>query len=901
MVLLKRAYRMDRTELAKYTDLEQGLSAKEAARRLKKDGPNALPEEKPPTLLRRLTEQLGDPMVLILLAAATVSALLGEWTDSGVIACVVAVNAFLGLYQEGRAAKAVAALARLHSPTALVKRGGRLLRIPSRELVCGDMVLLEAGDAAPADIRLVTAVHLQTDESSLSGESRPVAKSAAVLPDKQRELPAEEQVNMVFMGSPVLTGRGEGVVAAVGGDTALGRIAGLLGHTETQRTPLQRRLAQLCRILTAAVCAVCAAVFLLSLGSGGTAQLLDSFLLAVSLAVAAIPEGLVVVVTLVLSLGMKAMSRRNAIIRRLAAVETLGSVQVICSDKTGTLTQNRMAVRETRGDDRLLARALCLCSDAVIEGKTETGDPMELAFLRFGQELGLDAAALRAAAPRYDEIPFDSESKLMTTFHHEKEGDCRYIKGAPEKVLALCGSYLNEKGQVRPFSAAARQRMAAEHEALAEKGMRVLAAAFAPEESCAARLSLPSPATAAAKDSSGGTQRKPRTKQPAPGMNTAAPAATAADSARFSAPVYIGCVGLLDPPRPSAKKSIRAAKAAGIKVVMVSGDHPRTAAAIAKELGIYREGDLIVSGGELRELSDGELRRLLPRVSVFARVQPEDKLRIVRGWQALGRVTAMTGDGVNDAPALKAADIGCAMGKSGSEVSRRAAHLVLADDDFATIVCAVKEGRRIYTNIRKAVAFLLSSNLAEVCAIFAASLLGIRLFYPVHLLWINLLTDCFPAVALGLEQADRGLMSRPPVPPERSLFAGGVGAGILRQGAAAALLTLISFALGAPEGERTAMTMAFLTLNAAELAQAVNMRELRQSSLRTGRRNPLLAVSLLAALLLDLALLYLPPLTALFRLTALPPHRLLLGLGLGLAMIPLVELGKLLRRLLRRH
>ena len=850
--MIEKAYYMDKSLLNTYGDLQKGLSEAEAARRLGRDGFNLLPTEKPPSAFSRFLSQLNDPMVMILLTAATISAFMGEWTDSAIIGCVVAINALLGMYQEGKAAQAVAALSRLNSPTAAVRREGKLRRIPGRELVCGDIVLLEAGDAAPADIRLTEACRMQVDESSLTGESRPVDKTADTLGEKDgRELPPGEQSNMVFMGCPVLCGRGEGIVTATGRESSLGRIAGLLTDTGRQKTPLQKRLAQLSRVLTAGVCGICLLVFLLGLVAGD--PLLDSFLLAISLAVAAIPEGLVVVVTLVLSLGMKALAKKNAIIRRLSAVETLGSVQVICSDKTGTLTQNRMTVRRISGAEAETVRAAALCCDAAISGESENGDPTELALLRCAMERGIDPEELRRQSPRYDELPFDSSRKLMTTFHREGGKSISYTKGAPEAVLPLCRDYLTPEGRIAPLDETKRREIMAENEAMASAALRVLAVA------------------------KGGGKVPGRELPPADG-------------------VFLGLTGLSDPPRPEAAQAVRQARQAGIRVVMISGDNPHTAAAIGRELGICRKNDMILTGDQLSAMDDRQLKKLLPKVSVYARVLPEDKMRIVRCWQQSGRITAMTGDGVNDAPGLKAADIGCAMGRCGSEVSRRAGDLVLADDDFSTIIAAVREGRRIYDNIRKAVAFLLSSNLAEVIAILIGSLLGIRLFLPVHLLWVNLMTDCFPAIALGLEQAGADIMSRPPR-SRGSIFGGGVGVDILWQGTAAALLTVASFAIGAPFGTAAAMSMAFLTLTGAELAQAINMRELSASSLFLRRSNPLLILSVAGALALNLALIYIPPLASLFRLTPLAPAHTLIALTLGLAMIPLVELKKAVRRL----
>ena len=855
---INKAYAMNQEQIYAVCGGRGGLTSSEAARRLAGCGPNELPKEKTAGPLSRFVSQLADPMVVILLIAAVVSALFGEWTDSGVIAAVIALNAALGMYQEGRAARAAEALAAMNNATALVRRQGQLQQLETWELVPGDLVLLETGDAVPADLRLLEAVNLRVDESSLTGESHPVEKQAAALPEQQQEPPLNQLSNLVFMGSPVVYGRGLGMVVATGAATRLGKIAGLLGQAGGGKTPLQQRLAGLSRILSVAVILICAAVFILSAaasGFSGGQELIAAFMLAVSLAVAAIPEGLVVVVTLVLSLGMKTMSRARAIIRRLSAVETLGSVQVICSDKTGTLTQNRMSVVQSWGDRELLARAFTLCNDCFYQEGELRGEPTEEALLRFSLEQRLDPQALRQQYPRLHELPFDSARKLMTTFHREGSRWISYTKGAPERLLERCDRFIDQQGRLRRLDSGMRRQLLELNQQLAGEALRVLAAAY-------------------------GEAAEPQ----------------AARQRGESGLIFIGLAGLADPPRPEAAQAVAEAQAAGIKVVMVSGDHPATAVAIARQLGIYHQGDQIVEGSELAAMSERELRRRLRKISVFARVLPEDKLRIVRAWQSLRCITAMTGDGVNDAPALKAADIGVGMGRCGSEVSRRAADLVLADDNFATIISAVREGRRIYANIRRALQFLLSSNLAEVIAIFAASLIGIQLFLPAHLLWINLVTDCFPAIALGMEQADPRSMQRPPLPAGQGVLSGGMGWAIAWQGLAAALLTLSSFALGAPGGEAAAMSMAFLTLTTAELAQALNMRSRSRSLLALRRPNRYLSISLAAAAALSLLLLYYPPLAGLFHLSALPLHQTLTALALGLIMIPLVEAAKLLSR-----
>ncbi|MBR5430181.1 MAG: cation-translocating P-type ATPase [Firmicutes bacterium] len=840
----------------------EGLSPAEARRRRERQGPNLLPQPAPPSLARRLLGQLTDPMITVLLLASLVSAGLGEWTDAAIISGVVLANAALSLFQEGRAERATAALARLTAAEARVRRAGAVIVVPGAELVTGDIVLLEAGDVVPADLRLLEVSELSCDESSLSGESLAAEKSAAPCPAAGGgEISLSDRHCLAFMGCPVTRGRGTGVVVACGGDTVMGRMASLLEGENSPPTPLQRRLAELSRVLSRAVCAVCVLVFLLTVLVGGYRPL-DGFLLAVSLAVAAVPEGLVVVVTLVLSLGVAAMSRKQALVRRLSAVEGLGAVQVICCDKTGTLTRNRMTVTAWVGPSRLLAEAGALCSHVEYgPDGAPLGEATETALAAFAAAWGVERRQALAELPLVAELPFDSRRKLMSTLHRHGATTRQYTKGAFERVLERCTEQLDEAGRRQPLTAERRRQWQEQAEELAAQGLRVLAAALR----------------------EGG-------EQPVEHGLT-----------------LIGLYGISDPPREGAAAAIAQARQAGVTTVMISGDNPVTATAIGRQLGLLPErGELppgaVLTGGELAALGDRELSALLPRVRVFARVTPEDKLRIVGLWQKKGRVVAMTGDGVNDAPALHAADIGVGMGAGGAEVCRRTAALVLADDDFSTIVTAIREGRRIYDNIRRAIRFLLSSNLAEVLTIFVTAALGLRLFLPVHLLWINLITDCLPAVALGLEAAAPDVMRRPPRRREESVFAGGMAGAILRQGCAMAGLTLAAYALGRrgclglPGGSAAATAMAFVTLSTSELLQAWNMRSAEASVFTLPTANPALAAAVICSVGLDLLLLYLPPLSRLFALSPLPPRQLLLSLLLAAAIVPGVEAEKLIAR-----
>ena len=827
----------------------QGLPHSEAQKRLKRDGPNQLQSAAANSWLKRLSRQLLDPMVVVLCAAAVISAAINEWADSLIIAVVVLVNACLGLYQEGKAEKAVEALAAMTAPTARVLRDGRWQTIPAAEVVVGDMVMVEAGDAAPADLRLTDCHNLRADESALTGESQAVEKQSHILNDGT---PLAEQSNMLFMGCGITYGRGEGCVVATGMDTEMGKIAALLDRTENQASPLQKKLAQLSRLLSLGVSGICAFIFVFSVLAAGdfsAAAILDAFMLAVSLAVAAIPEGLVVVVTLVLSLGMAAMSKRKAIVRRLPAVETLGAASVICCDKTGTLTQNKMTVQQTQGVEAALAGVFAHCNDAALDTEGEwQGDPTETALAAYAQQ------HIGRLQPRLDELPFDSERKLMSTLHRQKDGSyIQYTKGAPEILLGRCTSYLDAQGRLRPLHELDKEKWRNGERSMAGQALRVLAAA-----------------------------------------QKVYPAASQAPAIVEQGLTFVGLAGLIDPPRPEALPAVQAARRAGVATVMISGDSLATAEAVGKALHILPADSHGMDGEALAAISDDQLVKNIEKYRLFARVKPEDKLRVVRAWQKKGYVTAMTGDGVNDAPALKAADIGCGMGKNGSQVSKKASDLVLADDNFATIISAIQEGRRIYENIRKAIQFLLSANLAEVLVIFIATLLSIKLFLPIHLLWINLITDCFPAVALGLEKAEEDIMRQPPRRPDQGIFSGGMAWDILWQGLLLAALPLCSFFSGG--GGMSGMTMAFLTLISAEIFHSLNMRSRDKSLFQLKSANFPLFWAMGGAFAANMLLLSWPATRELFKLATLSCSQTLWALGLGLAVIPAVECGKAIKR-----
>ena len=844
----------------------QGLSGAEAARRLTECGPNRLKEQKQAGLFQRFLQQMADPMIVVLLAAAAVSggaaAVVGEsFADVFIILAVVVINGVLGVYQEHKAEQAIQALQKLTAAHSRVLRGGRPLEVASEELVPGDLVLLEAGDAVPADGRLLECVSLRTEEAALTGESLPVEKNTR---PAAANTPLAERRCMAYLGSTVRYGRGKLLVTATGMNTEMGRIAGALAETAQGKTPLQQTLAGLSRTLSALVLAICVFLFGFSLWRSGSVDLpvvLDTFLVAVSLAVAAVPEGLAAVVTIVLSVGVTRMSRQGAVIRRLTAVEALGCAQVICTDKTGTLTQNRMEVQSCHGQQKPLATALALCTDAELEPDgTAQGEATECALVEYAARLGLRKAALAAAQPRVAELPFDSERKCMSTFHKQGGGIVQYTKGAPDVLLQKCTHWMQD-GQPRPLTQADRSRILAENRRMAAQALRVLAAA------CRRWEKLPAPLTPAAAENQ---------------------------------LVFLGLVGMLDPVRPQVPGAVRVCRSAGIRTVMITGDHPDTAAAIGRTLGLVSSAGQVVTGAALDAMSDEELRRRAPEFSVYARVQPQHKARIVRAWQQRGCVTAMTGDGVNDAPAVKAADIGVGMGVTGTDVTKNVADMVLADDNFATIAAAVAEGRRIYENIRKAIQFLLASNMSEVASIFLATLLGIRLLEPVHLLWINLITDCFPALALGMEQAEPGSMHRPPRPRGQGIFAGGLGVDVLWQGALVTALTLGAYFAGVRletglwqvAQSQLGVTMAFLTMSMAELFHSFNLRSRRGSIFAQQGENPYLWAALAGSLALTTGVLFWPPAAAAFGFAALRLAQYGLSLALAAAVIPAVELVK---------
>ena len=849
-----------------------GLSEEQAEERLKKYGENKLAEAKKTTVLQRFFQQLKDPMLLILLAAAAVSAvtnaLSGEsFTEVFIILVVVLLNAVLGVIQESKAEAAIEALQSMTAAKCKVLRGGELKVIESSRLVPGDVVVLEAGDAVPADGRLLESASLKIEEAALTGESVPVNKAVEVIFDG--DVPLGDRRNMCYMGSTVVYGRGRAVVTATGMGTEMGRIAGVLAQTEQEQTPLQRKLSQLGGVLSKLVLGICVFIFVFDLLVAGDFSLdsvLRTFMVAVSLAVAAIPEGLATVVTVVLSIGVTNMSKRNAVIRRLTAVETLGCTQVICSDKTGTLTQNKMTVIEHYGPVDKLAAAMTLCCDAVYSPDGAQGEPTEAALVNFGAANGQIKPELENEQPRVAEAPFDSMRKMMSTVHKCGDSYIQYTKGAPDEVLKCCTSYL-DSGEVLPLTDEKRQEILSVNHAMADRALRVLAAAE-------------------------------RRWDALPG--DCSPANLEHELC------FIGLTGMIDPVRPEVKAAIDECRRAGIRPIMITGDHKDTAVAIARELGIIDDASQAIEGRELNRLSDDELDRVIDKYSVYARVQPEHKVRIVSSWRRRGMITAMTGDGVNDAPSIKSADIGVGMGITGTDVTKNVADMVLSDDNFATIVDAVGEGRRIYDNIRKTIQFLLASNMSEVVGVFVATLMGFTLLNPVHLLFINLITDCFPALALGLERGEPDIMDRPPRKASDGIFAGGLGVDIAYQGVLIAVITLASYIIGHcmeagyfawPHGiSDDGMTMAFLTMNMCEILHSFNMRSQRRSIFTLHGHNKLLWVAMLAALALTTIVLEVPAIAAAFGFTPVDWNEYAVALGLAILVVPIVELVKLFQR-----
>ncbi len=871
------------------SDPDTGLTDEEAAARLEKYGKNKLEEGKRKTVLRMFYEQFKSLMIIILLAAALISGFLGEYTDTVIILVVVILNAVLGVLQENKAEKALEALKKMSSPFARVIRGGTAKSIKSEEVVPGDLILIEAGDFIPADIRLSESASLRIEESALTGESVPVEKMTAAIPEADTVV--GDMTNMAFLSSSVAYGRGKGIAVGTGMDTEVGKIADLISKAENEETPLQKKLAELGKYLSILVVVISIIIF-----TAGVLQKRDyfeMFLTAVSLSVAAIPEGLPAIVTIVLALGVQRMAKRNAIIRKLPAVETLGSTEVICSDKTGTLTQNKMTVKEIFLNDTIntlnnvdrhepgigvFMQVLALCNDAKLpaaespilkDGSDEQsamrvlGDPTEIALVNFAADNGYNKNDMEAEYPRKNEIPFDSIRKLMTTVNLIGENPRILTKGAPDMLVERC-SHIFINGEILPLDDTYKEKINAANSDMASKALRVLAMAYRDIDLLPDNL-------------------------------------TSAETENHL--VFIGLTGMMDPPRYEVKDAVRICREAGMKPVMITGDHRDTATAIAKELSMIQYESEVITGSELDLISKDDFARTIGSFSVYARVSPEHKVRIVEAWKQDGKVVAMTGDGVNDAPALKIADIGVGMGITGTDVAKSVSDMVLSDDNFATIVVAVEEGRKIYSNIRKAIQFLLSANLGEVLTLFAATMLNWTILLPIHILWINLVTDTFPALALGFEKAESDVMKKPPVRSGASFLAGGMGANILYQGILEGIITLAAYFAGRVlyEDNTVAMTVAFATLGLVQLSHAYNVRSDTKSVLSSVTPfNPYLLGAVLISALLQVAVIIIPGLNSIFKVSHLTLEQWGLVVLFSLSIIPMVEIVKLLKYLLKK-
>ena len=866
-----------------------GLSSSEAAQRLAKHGPNKLKEEEKTPLWIRFFQQMADPMVIMLIVAAAISAATGfiqgepDFADVIIIMAVVIINSALGVIQEAKSEEALAALQEMSAAQSKVIRDGKQISLHSSELVPGDVILLEAGDSVPADCRILESASMKIEEAALTGESVPVDKhaDAIALGAGDDDVPLGDRKNMCYMGSTVVYGRGRAVVTGTGMDTEMGKIAGALSEAKEELTPLQVKLAELSHILTKLVIVICVVIFAVDVIRHGfsdmasePALLLDTFMVAVSLAVAAIPEGLVAVVTIVLSLGVTKMAKRQAIIRNLSAVETLGCTQVICSDKTGTLTQNKMTVvkHELACDENKLLSGMALCSDAKWDAEKgeSVGEPTECALVTDAAKAGL--TEIDAAQPRVAEAPFDSGRKMMSVIVREPDGSFeQYTKGGPDVVLGRC-THIWEDGKVVPLTDAHREHVMAANKAMADEALRVLALA---------------------------------SKDLSAVPDDCSPEALEHDL------VFCGLSGMIDPERPEVAPAIKEAHDAGIRTVMITGDHIDTAVAIAKNLGIVKDRSQAITGAELDRMSDEELDRVIENYGVYARVQPEHKTRIVEAWKSRDQIVAMTGDGVNDAPSIKRADIGVGMGITGTDVTKGVADMVLADDNFATIISACEEGRRIYDNIRKVIQFLLSANLAEVFSVFAATLIGFTLFQPVQLLWVNLVTDCFPALALGMEDAEGDIMKRKPRNASDGVFANHLGLDTLVQGIVIALLVLASFFVGvyfdmgyidieamiAGTADEEGVMMAFITLNMVEIFHCFNMRSRRASIFHMRKQNKWLWGAAVLALVLTLVVVEFDPLAQMFfGISHLDYGAAAAALGIAFLIIPIVEVYKAIMR-----
>lgn len=861
--------------LEKLNTTEKGISKEEVEKRQKEYGYNEFQEKKSKSMFERFIEQFKDFLIIILIVAAVISGALGEIPDAVIILIVVVLNAVLGIIQENKAEESLKALKKMAAPIANVIRNGVITEVPARELVPGDVVLLEAGKYVPADLRLIEAANLKIEESSLTGESVPVEKNTEII--ENPDVPLGDRKNLAFMSSMVTYGRGKGVVISTGMKTEIGKIADMISKFEEESTPLQKKLEEVGKWLGIAAIGICGIMFLVGVIEGR--DVFQMFMTSVSLAVAAIPEGLPAVVTIVLAVGVQKMAKRNAIIRKLPAVETLGCATVICSDKTGTLTQNRMTVKkmysiEGFSDDiedckRILYIAN-LCNDTQIvdeDGKFKTiGDPTETALIDIALGAGIDKRELENKYLRVDEIPFDSDRKLMTTFNKDDVEIVANIKGAPDILISRC-RYILENDSIRDITQEDIEKIQSANEEMASKALRVLAVGF---------KHMP-------------VVEKQHAEEDI---------------------VFAGLIGMIDPPREEAKDAVSLCKTAGIKPVMITGDHKATAVAIARELGILNDEKESTTGAELEKMSQEELIKRVKDYSVYARVSPEHKVRIVDAWKSNGQIVAMTGDGVNDAPALKMANIGAAMGITGTDVAKEAADMILTDDNFATVVSAVEEGRTIFSNIKKSIHYLLSCNIGEIITLFIATVIGYpEPLLPIHILWVNLVTDSLPALALGMEPAENGVMDQPPRDPNEGVFGSGLGLKISLQGVLVGAVTLFAYFYGLLYGgEATkeaaieaARSMAFFTLSLSQLVHSFNARYEKKSVIANGMfKNKYLNIAVLVSLLIQFGVLLTPSIRNIFKVRILTITEVLVVVLCSITPLLAVEAVKLIRKLIKK-
>ena len=895
--LKKKYYTMSTQEvLDSVNSKTNGISSSEAQQRLEKYGKNKLQEAKKDNIFVKILKQLSDPMIIMLLVAAGIQLITTiiqkeyDFIDFIVILIVVLINTCVALIQEGKAENAINALMEMTAPETKVMRDGMIVKVKSENLVVGDVIVLEAGDAVPADARIIEAHSMKVEEAALTGESVPVNKfyDILTLKENQIDIGLGDRKNMLYSGSTVVYGRGTAVIVATGMDTEMGKIADALTSVIEEETPLQRKMADLSRVLTWIVLGISVFMVIFNIlrawlspdlvlkfaeshnDPEGCIYILDVFILAISLAVAAIPEGLPAVVTIILTIGVNGMSKRNARIRKMSAVETLGCTQIICSDKTGTLTQNKMTVTDFYSpDEKLLAKGMALCSDSIIrEGETEsTGEPTECALVNYANKLGMPKYLLEKDAKRIGEAPFDSNRKMMSTIHNENGKFIQYTKGACEILLDRCNFILGENGEIKAIDDQIKQEIMKVAKTFADRALRVLACGYKVYDD--------------------------------------EPNDFEADHIENNL-IFIGFVGMIDPCRPEVKDAIRECREAHIRPVMITGDHIDTAVAIGKDLGIITDASQAILGSELDSMDDEKLKEVVQNISVFARVQPEHKTRIVTAFKSLGFITAMTGDGVNDAPSIKTADIGVGMGITGTDVTKGVADMVLADDNFATIVNAVGEGRKIFDNIKKVIQFQLSTNMSEVLVVFIQSLLGLNILSATHLLWVNMITDSAPGLALGAEEAEPDIMKRPVRNPKESVFANGAIVDTLTQGIFMAFVIFMSYFIGSkmdPTPGRLSdigATMAFITCNLAEMFHAVTMRSQRKSIFSLNTFNTWLLWAVILITILTFGVVLIPGINEAFEFVYMEPIQYVISGLLGASVVIFVEIEKFVHSAIRK-